>query len=237
MAVNPRLHIEFALMKLSFLVKAPEMTVQGGNAPKAAVVNNAKAVSAEPQSESTEPRLVSTEPRLVSGAEPPATAPRARKKPAKTGSALSLNAILEEEQNKKEVKKAAVVSDELPDDDKIMSAWKSIPEEFKAVNQIRLANTLENAIVEIQESDGMKTVTFKVSNEAQRKWIQENRLLSLEGNLQKKTGSSRIRLEVGVIPMEEKEVQPYTDQEKATALMGENGELRNLVKDFGLETK
>ena len=223
MAVNPRLHIEFALMKLSFLVKAPEMAVQGGNAPKAAVVNNAKAVSAEP--------------RLVSGAEPPATAPRTRKKPAKTGSALSLNAILEEEENKKEVKKAAVVSDELPDDDKIMSAWKSIPEEFKAVNQIRLANTLENAIVEIQESDGMKTVTFKVSNEAQRKWIQENRLLSLEGNLQKKTGSSRIRLEVGVIPMEEKEVQPYTDQEKATALMGENGELRNLVKDFGLETK
>ena len=238
MAVNPRLHIEFALMKLSFLVKAPEMAVQGGNAPKAAVVNNAKSVSAEPRLVSgAEPQSESAEPRLVSGAEPPATAPRTRKKPAKTGSALSLNAILEEEENKKEVKKAAVVSDELPDDDKIMSAWKSIPEEFKAVNQIRLANTLENAIVEIQESDGMKTVTFKVSNEAQRKWIQENRLLSLEGNLQKKTGSSRIRLEVGVIPMEEKEVQPYTDQEKATALMGENGELRNLVKDFGLETK
>ena len=55
--------------------------------------------------------------------------------------------------------------------------------------------------------------------------------------MQKKTGSSKIRLEVSVIPMEEKEVQPYTDQEKATALMGQNGELRNLVKDFGLETR
>ena len=105
------------------------------------------------------------------------------------------------------------------------------------MNQIRLANTLENSEVEIGSADGMKIVTFKVSNEAQRKWIQENRLLSLEGNLQKKTGSSKIRLEVGVIPMEEKEVQPYTDQEKATALMGQNGELRNLVKDFGLETR
>ena len=105
------------------------------------------------------------------------------------------------------------------------------------MSQIRLANTLENAEVEIETTGDGKTVTFKVSNEAQRKWIQENRLLSLEGNLQKKTGSSKIRLEVGVIPMEEKEAQPYTDQEKATALMGQNGELRNLVKDFGLETR
>ncbi|MBR0531584.1 MAG: hypothetical protein IJJ96_03160, partial [Bacteroidales bacterium] len=130
-----------------------------------------------------------------------------------------------------------VISDEMPDDETILSAWKAIPEEFKAMSQIRLANTLENAEVEIETTGDGKTVTFKVSNEAQRKWIQENRLLSLEGNLQKKTGSSKIRLEVGVIPMEEKEAQPYTDQEKATALMGQNGELRNLVKDFGLETR
>ena len=146
---------------------------------------------------------------------------------------------MEEEENKKKKEEVTPqeVSDELPDDEVIRIAWKAIPEEFKAMNQIRLANTLQNAEIEIEASEGMKTVTFKVSNEAQRKWIQENRLLSLEGNLQKKTGSSKIRLEVGVIPMEEKEIQPYTDQEKATALMGQNGEIQNLVKDFGLETK
>ena len=144
---------------------------------------------------------------------------------------------MEEEESKKEEKKSPAVTDELPDDETILKAWKTIPGEFKAMNQIRLANTLENATVEIETSEGTKIVTFKVSNEAQRKWIQENRLLSLEGNLQKKTGSFKIRLEVGVIPMEEKETQPYTDQEKATALMGQNGELRNLVKDFGLETR
>ena len=216
-AINPRLHIEFALMKLSFLMKAPGMADQGGN--------DAKAESGP----STPLRD-----RTVSGAEP-----RTRKKPAKTGSALSLNAIMEEEENKKKKEEVTPqeVSDELPDDEVIRNAWKAIPEEFKAMNQIRLANTLQNAEIEIEASEGMKTVTFKVSNEAQRKWIQENRLLSLEGNLQKKTGSSKIRLEVGVIPMEEKEIQPYTDQEKATALMGQNGEIQNLVKDFGLETK
>jgi DNA polymerase-3 subunit gamma/tau len=216
-AVNPRLHIEFALMKLSFLMKAPGTADQVSHDVKAAAVSEGREISKP--------------------AEPTQALPRERKRPAKTGSALSLNAILEEGETKKVEKKAPVISDEMPDDETILSAWKAIPEEFKAMSQIRLANTLENAEVEIETTGDGKTVTFKVSNEAQRKWIQENRLLSLEGNLQKKTGSSKIRLEVGVIPMEEKEAQPYTDQEKATALMGQNGELRNLVKDFGLETR
>ncbi len=228
-AINPRLHIEFALMKLSFLMKAPGMADQGGNDAKAESGPSTPLRDRTENSPSTPLRD-----RLVSGAEP-----RTRKKPAKTGSALSLNAIMEEEENKKKKEEVTPqeVSDKLPDDEVIRNAWKAIPEEFKAMNQIRLANTLQNAEIEIEASEGMKTVTFKVSNEAQRKWIQENRLLSLEGNLQKKTGSSKIRLEVGVIPMEEKEIQPYTDQEKATALMGQNGEIQNLVKDFGLETK
>ena len=228
-AINPRLHIEFALMKLSFLMKAPGMADQGGNDAKA------ESGPSTPLRDRTENSpSAPLRDRLVSGAEP-----RTRKKPTKTGSALSLNAIMEEEENKKKKEEVTPqeVSDKLPDDEVIRNAWKAIPEEFKAMNQIRLANTLQNAEIEIEASEGMKTVTFKVSNEAQRKWIQENRLLSLEGNLQKKTGSSKIRLEVGVIPMEEKEIQPYTDQEKATALMGQNGEIQNLVKDFGLETK
>ena len=224
-AVNPRLHIEFALMKLSFLMKAPGTADQPPIVAEGDVRHDVKAAAVSEGREISKP------------SEPTQALPRERKRPAKTGSALSLNAILEEEETKKVEKKAPVISDEMPDDETILSAWKAIPEEFKAMSQIRLANTLENAEVEIETTGDGKTVTFKVSNEAQRKWIQENRLLSLEGNLQKKTGSSKIRLEVGVIPMEEKEAQPYTDQEKATALMGQNGELRNLVKDFGLETR
>jgi hypothetical protein len=165
------------------------------------------------------------------------TAPRERRKATKSGSALSLNAILGEENNKKEVKAAATVSDELPEDEAILKAWDAIPAEFEAIQQTRLANTLKNATAEVETADGIKILTFKVSNTAQQKWIRDNRLRPLEGNLQKKLGTSKLRLEVGVIPMEEKEVQPYTDQEKATALMGKNGEIQNLIKDFGLETK
>ena len=135
------------------------------------------------------------------------------------------------------MKAAATVSDELTEDEAILKAWNAIPEEFEAMQQTRLANTLKNAAPEVETADGIKILTFKVSNTAQQKWIRDNRLRSLEGNLQKKLGTSKLRLEVGVIPMEEKEVQPYTDQEKATALMGKNGEVQNLIKDFGLETK
>ena len=123
-----------------------------------------------------------------------------------------------------------------PDDETILMAWQSVPEEY-ASKQPRLANTLRNAQVDISNVDGMKVLTFKVSNEAQQKWIRDNSLHSLEGILQTKTKSSLLRLDVGLIPLEEKEVQPYTDQEKATALMGTNGEVQNLIKDFGLETK
>ena len=232
MAVNPRLHIEFALMKLSFQMKAlppveqPALRqAQGPEKPVRVTVNVANGGAERSEASETQ------------RSPEPAATPRERRKAAKSGSALSLNAILGEENNKKEVKAAPTVSDELPEDEAILKAWEAIPEEFEAMQQTRLANTLKNAAPEVETADGIKILTFKVSNTAQQKWIRDNRLRSLEGNLQKKLGTSKLRLEVGVIPMEEKEVQPYTDQEKATALMGKNGEVQNLIKDFGLETK
>ena len=61
--------------------------------------------------------------------------------------------------------------------------------------------------------------------------------LALEGILQKNTGSSNVRLEIEVAPVEDKSTQPYTDQEKATVLMDKSSEVKNLVRDFGLETE
>ena len=225
-AVNPRLHIEFALMKLSFLMKAP--------ADGPALRQAQEPVKQEPVLRQVqEPVKQVQEPETTP--EPAARIPR--KKPAKTGAALSLNSIIKEDSGIKAAPSSATtVSDELPDDDTILMAWQSVPDEY-ASKQPRLANTLKNAQVEITTNGDTKVLTFKVSNEAQQKWIRENSLHSLEGILQTKTKSSMLRLDVGLIPLEEKEVQPYTDQEKATALMGTNGEVQNLIKDFGLETK
>ncbi len=301
-AVNPRLHIEFALMKLSFLIKAPEAgTVKvavekasadsgssdfrasrsipspasqetpvheatGGHgltepqSADAARKPGAVGAVAEPVVRQNSPTIEAASDRpiesavtstssvtgttgsssaaenvgsLVAAEESPA--PRTRRKPVKTGVSLSLNSMIEEEENKKVVNEAAPVADVIPDDDAVLEAWKTIPAEN--ASSPRLANTLQNAEVGIETKDGYKMLTFKVSNAAQEKWIRENRLMVLEGNLRKKVGSSRIRLEVGVLPIEDKGVQPYTDQEKATVLMGQNGEVQNLVKDFGLETR
>ena len=276
-AVNPRLHIEFALMKLSFLIKAPEAgtvkvavekaSADGGSSdfrasrsipsPASQVtpvheatggsvtepVEVTKAIGSDVLSKVTSTSSVTGTTGSSSAAEnvgslvaaEESPAPRTRRKPVKTGVSLSLNSMIEEEENKKVVKEAAPVADVIPDDDAVLEAWKTIPAEN--ASSPRLANTLQNAEVGIETKDGYKMLTFKVSNAAQEKWIRENRLMVLEGNLRKKVGSSRIRLEVGVLPIEDKGVQPYTDQEKATVLMGQNGEVQNLVKDFGLETR
>ena len=301
-AVNPRLHIEFALMKLSFLMKAPDAgtakvavgTASAGSgspdfrasrsipspAPQVTPVHGATGGHGltEPQSADAarkpgavgavaEPVVRQNSPTIEAASDRPiesavtstssvtgttgsssaaenvgslaaaeeSPAPRTRRKPVKTGVSLSLNSMIEEEENKKVVNEAAPVADVSPDDDAVLEAWKTIPAEN--ASSPRLANTLQNAEVGIETKDGYKMLTFKVSNAAQEKWIRENRLMVLEGNLRKKVGSSRIRLEVGVLPIEDKGVQPYTDQEKATVLMGQNGEVQNLVKDFGLETR
>ena len=277
-AVNPRLHIEFALMKLSFLMKAPEAvpakasvgTASAGSgspdfrasrsipspAPQVTPVHEATGVSVTEPVEVTKAIGSDVSSKVTStssvtettGSSSPAAenvgtstiadenpAPRARRKPVKTGASLSLNSMIEEEENKKVVKEAAPIADVIPEDSAVLEAWKTIPAEY--ASSPRLANTLQNAEVSIETKDGYKELTFKVSNASQEKWIRENRLLVLEGILRKKAGSSRIRLEVGVIPVEDKGVQPYTDQEKATVLMGQNGEVQNLVKDFGLETR
>lgn len=190
---------------------------------------------AEPVGVTAEKSAATAEGASVSAAEE-APAPRARRKPAKTGASLSLSSIIEEEENsKKAVKETVQVADVMPEDAAVLEAWKRVPEEY--ASSPRLANTLQNAEVSVETKDGYKELLFKVSNTSQEKWIRENRLMILEGNLRKKLGSSRIRLEVGVIPAEETGAQPYTDQEKATVLMGQNEEVQNLVKDFGLETK
>lgn len=281
-AVNPRLHIEFALMKLSFLMKAPDASrpvsapvsqpapkpVAEPVEPSSSVVKvvSEPAVRQSPESAATvsEPVEVTAAPvrpaatstgtiaeksdleaaegnvKPVESTGSPAAAaespaPRARRKPAKTGAALSLNSIMQEEETKKVEKQAVVIEDAIPDDEVLLNAWKTVPAEY--ASSPRLANTLQNADFSVEMKDGYKLLTFNVSNDAQEKWIRANRLMDLEGNLQKKVGSSKLRLEVGVVPMADKGVQPYTDQEKATALMGQNGEVQNLIKDFGLETK
>lgn len=232
-ALNPRLHIEFMLMKLCFLCKAPVADVQA-SAPEETLAVSPRT---HPVSEARPPAEASARPAVQPKAEAQAEnpVPRVRKKPAKTGASLSLNSLVEEDSAKKGMTEQLPESESLPTDEIVLEAWKLLPDDYHSTP--RLATMLATAKVRLEARDGYKQLVFQVLNLAQEKWIREKQLHALEGNLQKKARSSKLRLELEVAPREEQELQPYTDQEKATALMEQNGEVKNMVKDFGLETK
>ena len=291
LAVNPRLHIEFMLMKLSFLCKAPSATaVAAAPAPAAApspVAAAPSAVAAAPSAVAAAPDAVApapvaaapvaTAPAPASAAPAPAAPaatapatetpapvtadspsaatpadpspsgspsiqaqeaastpakPRARKTAVR--SSLSLASMTSSGETK-ETAGPSVQSDILPEDDAIKAAWSKIPDDY--ASSPRLASALRNALLTCETSSGSKEVTFKVSNESQQKWIKENKLHALEGRLQELAGSSKIRLSVGVVPMEDTTLQPYTDNEKAAALMEKNEGVKSLIKTFELETR
>ena len=291
LAVNPRLHIEFMLMKLSFLCKAPSATaVAAAPAPAAApspVAAAPSAVAAAPSAVAAAPDAVAPAPVAaapVAAAPAPASATPAPAAPAATApatetpapvtadspsaatpadpspsgspsiqaqeaagtpakprarktavrSSLSLASMTSSGETK-ETAGPSVQSDILPEDDAIKAAWSKIPEDY--ASSPRLASALRNALLTCETSSGCKEVTFKVSNESQQKWIKENKLHALEGRLQELAGSSKIRLSVGVVPMEDTTLQPYTDNEKAAALMEKNEGVKSLIKTFELETR
>ena len=290
LAVNPRLHIEFMLMKLSFLCKAPSATAVAA-APAAAapspVAAAPSAVAAAPDAVAPAPVAAAPAPVAaapVAAAPAPASAapapsapvatapaaappapvtadspsaatpadpspsgspsiqaqeaagtpakPRARKTAVR--SSLSLASMTSSGETK-ETAGPSVQSDILPEDDAIKAAWSKIPDDY--ASSPRLASALRNALLTCETSSGCKEVTFKVSNESQQKWIKENKLHALEGRLQELVGSSKIRLSVGVVPMEDTTLQPYTDNEKAAALMEKNEGVKSLIKTFELETR
>lgn len=244
LAVNPRLHIEFMLMKLSFLCKAPSATaVAAAPVPVAAPA----AASATAPAAATPAPVTTDSPSAATPADPSPSGspsipaqeaagtpakPRARKTAVR--SSLSLASMTSSGETK-ETAGPSVQSDILPEDDAIKAAWSKIPDDY--ASSPRLASALRNALLTCETSSGCKEVTFKVSNESQQKWIKENKLHALEGRLQELAGSSKIRLSVGVVPMEDTTLQPYTDNEKAAALMEKNEGVKSLIKTFELETR
>ena len=258
-SVNPRLHIEFALMRLSLLSRqlssaqpgAPVRTPAAAQGPSpaasarqpAAVPADASS-SASPAAPSVSTSAVSAETSSPASSSAPAAErqPRPRRRTAKQGSSLSLKSIMEdgaaEAASDKPVEAAPVqasAADALPSDETLTEKWKSLVAEY--ASQPRLASTLSSAELTFSVEDGMKLIVFKVLNEAQKKWIEEKRLRELEGVLQRLTASSMVRLRVDVLPDEGQKETPYTPTEQAEVLMRDNEEVRNTVIAFGLDIK
>lgn len=253
-SINPRLHIEFALMKLSALSGNLNSQMTAAPAQRqaaAATVPEAQASQVTKDSIKDEVREKTETPSMPKEEKPQTSGmpsdeaaqeedPERSEQPlhrrtraSRSGiSSLSIKSITEEKKDREVTTEAVNEKIELTDD-AIREKWQELARLYE--KQPRLANTISSA--ELTISDGSpKTVTFKVFNIAQRDWIREKRLNELEGHFQRITGSD-IRLAVDVDEDEEVEVKPYLPSEKAEDLVKQNTEIKDLVKDLGLEPK
>ena len=244
-AVNPRLHIEFALMRLAFLGGVPAQPAAASApapvAAPAAPASAAPAPAAEPEeNRRAYPQVHSDEVSSGTAAkseEPKAEeSPKPRRRAAKTGAALSLDALMQDQQTQsarpEEVEKAPT---ELPSDEVLTAKWQELAGQYS--DKPRLASTLSNATLEMAEEEGRKVATALVMNVSQKQWIEERLLHELEGRFQKLCGSPRVALRIGVVPDTEKKEVLYTNAEKAQYLMSQNGDVKNLITDLGLDIK
>ena len=216
-AVNPRLHIEFALMRLSYIMGKPGDAKPVAPAPVKAEIPGQAGNDVKP-------------------APAPAPAAPARRRAPKTGSALSMSAIMEEKKVEEvAAPESASQSQALPEDATVRLKWKELAGQYSA--KPRLANMLSSGNINLSEENGVKLVEFFVINEAQKQWVEEKMLRELETKLRDLTGCVKVNVIVSVTPMEETEKVPYMPEEKAKDLMEKNPEVRAFVADLGLDTK
>ena len=223
-AVNPRLHIEYALMRLSHLQTPVSASGVSASAPLRGPVR-ANAPAETPVAAPT------------AAAAPAVAAPAQRPlRRSKTGSALSLNSIMEEKKEEEKAEEKAVEeAGKLPEDALVIEKWKEMAGQY--ADKPRLASTIANGTVNVREESGVKVVDFVVKNEAQKLWIEEKLLWDLEGRLRGLLACNKVNIMVSVVPEEEVKKVPYMPEEKAKDLMDKNPDVRAFVADLGLDTK
>ena len=123
-----------------------------------------------------------------------------------------------------------------PSDEELKAKWPELATRYG--DKPRLASMLSSTSLRIAGNDDLKTVVFRVVNEAQKDWVESKLLHELEGNYRNIVNSVKVALRVEVAPddaPEQKRV--YMPSEQAKELMSQNDEVKSLVKDLGLDIK
>ena len=202
---NPRLLIEFALMKLCNLTAHFAATPAPASAP---------APAPAPASATTPA---------------PASKPAAPSRP--TG--LSLKAMMAEARQEPAAAPAqptASAEKPAPTAESLAAAWKALAASEERRPQ--LSSAIAQATPRLEED---KTLHFEVGNLAQKDWIDRNCRARLEAFLQKQLADPAIRLVVDVKKIEETGRGMYMPSDKAKFLQETSPEFNGLQKDLGLE--
>ena len=239
-SVNPRLHIEFALMRLAFLAAKPAPApVQAVTAPAATQNTGEMLRSPEPSRPAPVPTPAPESAPAPAAAPTPAPAeapaaeqPRERRaRAARAG--MSLKSVMDEPQA---VAAVAKKDDVMPSDEDVKAKWPGLAQMYS--DKPRLASMLTTTTLDMAETDGFKTVTFRVVNDAQKEWVESKLLHELEGNFRKVVGSAKVYLRVAVAPDDgPQEKKIYMPSDQAAELLKENEQVKNLVKDLELDIK
>ena len=249
-SVNPRLHIEFALMRLSFLQAKPAATATVAPAVAAPATQVAPAApvhqpapapapaptpvppAAAPAPVQTPPPAPAPAPAVDPVPEPAVEQPRERRTRAvRAASTASVKSMLNTDEQTIEVVETNIeITEEL-----VKAKWPELAKGY--ADKPRLFSMLTTTTLTLSGEADEKTVIFHVVNESQKEWVESKLLHELEGNFRKILGSSKVYLRVDVIPDEAHVPKIYMPSDKAKELMADNDEVKNLVKDFGLDIK
>ena len=264
-SVNPRLHIEFALMRLSFICSklsapqpaaAPAVSAAPAPAPQPSVAPVQQSAPVVQPVQATSPVAPAPAPSAPAAPDMP-SAPVAPSEPAVTEAPAASEAASGQQPRERRSRTArggaslsmksmmeeapateAVAAAEapIPDDDVLKSKWPELAKFYS--DKPRLASMLTSTTIKISDSEDSKTVTFRVVNDAQKDWVESKLLHELEGNYRKIVGSMKVYLRVTVTPDDAPEQKKiYMPSEQATELMKNNEEVKNLVKDLELDIK
>ena len=222
-SVNPRLHIEFALMRLSFLcgkMNTPQ--------PIAVQPDMARPEASRPASEPA------PAPAAAQDESPKEEAPQRRNRSARAASSLSMKAMMAGGLEKTEDKPSG---QEAPSEELLMAKWPELAKAYES--KPRLSSMLSTSTLVVEDAeDASKIVTFRVVNEAQKEWVESKLLHELEGNFRRIVGTAKIYLRVAVVPDDASEtVKVYMPSDQAKVLMARNEEVKSLVKDLELDIK
>lgn len=240
---NPRLLVEFMLIKLSSLSSASQIhSVPGPNQSthtSQATPAQTAATQQQKSTDTTEPvKDIQVEPANDALTEP---VQQRAKEESKLSGGFSIKGILNKVQKEDKAQKTANETDKehLNTTDKPLVqskldiAWQKLAQDKS--NPPRLASAVKKMNPHILE-DGV-TIEFSVENATQKSWMEKNKLFQYLSFLQKELSNSKIQLAIKIREIPQQERKLYMPQEKAEYLLKHNPELVNLSRDLDLEIK
>ena len=219
---NQRLLIEFALMRL-----AEKAAVAPASAPASAPA------PAQVQQPVQQPAPVAL-PVSAPAAPPSPVRPQTAKIPG-----MSLKNLIDRAEKQDASSSAAqeALTDEPVSFESMMNAWQALADREKTSGRSSLATAM------LHHSPGIDldtcTITFFVSNGAQRDWILEKARTRMEAALRQELHNRKVKIDVQIYESAsgQKESVPYMPEDKARFLASRQPELNELVKDLELDVK